>query len=78
MCEFAARVLRRGSAEPVDTLLLYCYHYDPATGRFALVMGVLRVLGVLTVIGLGALLYYLTRRARRKDERWEEEINVGV
>lgn len=63
---------------PVDTLLLYCYHYDPATGRFALVMGVLRVLGVLTVIGLAALLYYLSRRSRRKDERWEEEINVGV
>jgi protein SCO1/2 len=63
---------------PVDTLLLYCYHYDPATGRFALVMGVLRVLGVLTVIGLAAFIYYLSKRSRRKDERWEEEINVGV
>jgi protein SCO1/2 len=63
---------------PVDTLLLYCYHYDPATGRFALVMGVLRVLGVLTVIGLAALIYYLSKRSRRKGERWEEEINVGV
>jgi hypothetical protein len=41
-------------------------------------MGVLRVLGVLTVIGLAALIYYLSKRSRRKDERWEEEINVGV
>jgi protein SCO1/2 len=59
---------------PVDTLILYCYHYDPATGRFAPVMAVLRAAGVLTVIGLAALLYCLTRRARRS----EEEINVGV
>ena len=59
---------------PVDALLLYCYHYDPATGRFSLVMGVMRAAGVLTVFGLAALLYYLTKRARRR----EEEINVGV
>jgi protein SCO1/2 len=63
---------------PVDALILYCYHYDPATGRFAPVMAVLRVAGVLTVLGLAALVYYLTRRTRRRDERWEEEINVGV
>jgi protein SCO1/2 len=63
---------------PVDALILYCYHYDPATGRFAPVMAVLRVAGVLTVLGLAALVYYLTRRSRRKEERWEEEINVGV
>ena len=63
---------------PVDALLLYCYHYDPATGRFSLVMGALRVAGVLSVAGLAALIYGLSRRARRKGERWEEEINVGV
>lgn len=59
---------------PVDALILYCYHYDPATGRFAPVMAVLRAAGVLTVLGLAALLYCLTRLARRR----EEEINVGV
>jgi protein SCO1 len=63
---------------PVDALILYCYHYDPATGKFAPVMAVMRVAGVLTVIGLAALIYYLSRRTRRKDERWEEEINAGV
>ncbi len=63
---------------PVDTLILYCYHYDPATGRFAPVMAVLRAAGVLTVLGLAAFIYYLTRRTRRKEEGWEEEINVGV
>jgi protein SCO1/2 len=62
---------------PVDSLILYCYHYDPAAGRFAPVMGVLRAAGVLTVIGLVALLFYLRRVARRRAERWDEEINVG-
>ena len=62
---------------PVDALLLYCYHYDPASGRFAPVMGVLRVAGVLTVAGVVALLLYLRRKTRQKGERWDEEINAG-
>jgi protein SCO1/2 len=62
---------------PVDALLLFCYHYDPASGRFAPVMGVLRVAGVLTVFGVVGLLLYLRRVAKRRDERWEEELSVG-
>ena len=63
---------------PVDSLILYCYHYDPAAGRFAPVMGVLRAAGVLTVLGLVALLFYLRRVTRRRQAgRWEEEIGVG-
>jgi protein SCO1/2 len=62
---------------PVDTLILYCYHYDPASGRFAPVMGVLRAAGMLTVLGVVALLFYLRRVTRRRAERWDEEIGVG-
>ena len=62
---------------PVDALLLYCYHYDPASGRFAPVMGVLRVAGVLTVLGVVALLFYLRRKTRQRAERWDEEIGAG-
>jgi protein SCO1 len=58
---------------PVDELILYCYHYDPATGRFAPVMAVLRAAGVLTVFGVVALVVFLVRLTRRK----EEEIKVG-
>ncbi|HYH84106.1 MAG TPA: SCO family protein [Pyrinomonadaceae bacterium] len=61
---------------PVDALILYCYHYDPATGKFAPVMAVLRTAGVLTVAGIAALIFFLLRR-RRGAERWDEEINVG-
>ena len=38
----------------VDAALLYCYHYDPMTGRYGLVvMRVLRVAGAATVLALG-------------------------
>ena len=48
---------------PVDRLLLYCYHYDPDQGRYgATVMRVLRVAGVLTLVGLGAMVVTLRRR----------------
>jgi protein SCO1 len=48
---------------PVDRLLLYCYHYDPTLGRYgATVMGTLRVAGVLTLVGIGALIITLRRR----------------
>jgi len=63
---------------PVDALILFCYHYDPASGRFAPVMGVLRAAGVLTVAGVVALLLYLRRKSRRKEECWEAEIKAGV
>jgi protein SCO1/2 len=62
---------------PVDSLLLYCYHYDPAAGRFAPVMAVMRAAGVLTVFGLAALILCLVRRSRRREEAWEQELSVG-
>jgi protein SCO1/2 len=50
---------------PVDRLLLYCYHYDPALGRYGKsVMSLLRVAGVLTLGGLGAMILGLRRRDR--------------
>jgi protein SCO1/2 len=52
----------------VDQLLLYCYHYDPATGRYGpIVMNIMRLGGVATVLGIGALLLVLRRRGSRKD-----------
>ena len=41
---------------PIDELLLYCYHYDPATGRYgAAVMNLVRLGGVLTVAADGRI-----------------------
>jgi protein SCO1 len=83
--EYAPKDLRLALVEasegkvgsPVDSLLLYCYHYDPASGRFAPVMGVLRAAGVLTVAGVVALLFYLRRKSKRREETWEQELSVG-
>jgi protein SCO1/2 len=50
----------------VDSLLLYCYHYDPMTGRYGLVvMRALRVAGAATVLLLGAFIMVMVRRERR-------------
>ena len=50
----------------VDSLLLYCYHYDPMTGRYGLViMRALRVAGAATVLLLGAFITVMVRRERR-------------
>lgn len=58
---------------PVDQFLLYCFHYDPAQGKYGLViMNVLRALGSATVLAMGALILVLLRRdSRHKPHRME-------
>ncbi len=46
----------------IDELLLYCYHYDPASGRYGvIVMNLIRAVGVLTVAFILGVMF-LTRR----------------
>jgi protein SCO1/2 len=55
---------RLGSA--VDQVLLLCFHYDPATGRYGLaIMRLVRVAGLLTVVGLAGYITLALRRERR-------------
>jgi protein SCO1/2 len=50
----------------VDSLLLYCYHYDPVMGRYGLViMRAMRLAGAATVLALGAFIALMLRRERR-------------
>lgn len=69
--EFAPRDLRLGLVEaadnrigsPVDQLLLFCFHYDPSTGKYgAVAMNSVRVAGALTVLALGTFLIIMWRR----------------
>jgi|SRR5688572_7863834 len=69
--EYAPKDLRLGLIEasqneigsPVDQLLLYCYHYDPATGKYgAVVMNMMRVGGVITLFAMLALFFVMRRR----------------
>ncbi|MFQ5604153.1 MAG: SCO family protein [bacterium] len=53
-----------GSA--VDQILLYCYHYDPTTGKYGVaIMRIIRVLGSATVIIIVAFMLIMFRRDRR-------------
>jgi protein SCO1/2 len=50
----------------IDQLLLYCYHYDPATGSYGFVaMGAVRVAGALTVLALVGFVVMSIRRDMR-------------
>lgn len=49
---------------PVDAVLLYCYHYDPATGKYGpVIMNFIRLGGILTIIGVLAILFIMRRRS---------------
>jgi protein SCO1/2 len=78
--DYPARDVRLGLIEtsqnkigsPVDQLLLYCYHYDPATGRYgAVVMNIMRIAGVITMIAIVTMLLLLSRSRRRTAARLE-------
>jgi len=49
-----------------DQVLLYCYHYDAATGRYTLLtMRLVRIGAILTVLALGGFIAYMLRQERR-------------
>ena len=55
---------RVGSA--ADQMLLYCYHYDPATGKYGLaILSLIRAGAVLTLLGMGAMGFVFWRRGKR-------------
>lgn len=52
---------------PSDKLLLYCYHYDPATGKYGLaILNIMRLGAIGTVLGLSAMVLVFWRRNKRK------------
>jgi protein SCO1/2 len=52
---------------PVDTLMLYCYHYDPSTGKYGVViMNVIRLAGIITIVLIAALLLVLRSISRKR------------
>ena len=68
--EYTPKDLRLGLVEAssgkignvVDQVLLYCYHYDPATGKYgAIVMRVMRLAALATILILGTMLVVLFR-----------------
>ena len=76
--EYAPRDVRLGLIEasqnkignPVDQLLLFCFHYDPATGKYgAMVMNLVRGAGAAFVLVGGTLLLMVFRRDIKAHKR---------
>jgi protein SCO1/2 len=72
--EFSPKDIRLGLIEaaqnrigsPVDQLILYCYHYDPSTGKYTpLVTNILRVAGAATVFAMGGFITLMLIRDRK-------------
>lgn len=52
---------------PAEQLLLYCFHYDPSTGKYGLaVINVIRIAGVLTLLGMGGMFLVFWRYNKKK------------
>src|SRR5882762_1114577 len=71
--DFPPKDLRMGLVEAsqgkignaVDAVLLYCYHYNPETGKYgALVGNILRLAAAATILLLGGLIFILWRLDR--------------
>lgn len=75
--EYAPKEIKFGLIEaadrkignPVDQLLLYCYHYDPSTGKYGFaIINVVRIGGVLTLLGLAVMMIGMWRyNSNKKD-----------
>ena len=75
--EYAPKDLRLGLIQAsenkigtlADQVLLYCYHYDPTTGKYgAIIARVLQLSGLATVLALGILMTALIRFGSRHGE----------
>jgi protein SCO1 len=74
--EYAPKDLRLGLIQAsnhkignlVDEVLLYCYHYDPSTGKYgAAIFKILRLSGAATILIMGVFLGVLIRRGSPPD-----------
>jgi protein SCO1/2 len=76
--EYAPRDVRLGLVEasqnkigsPVDAVLLFCFHYDPATGKYgAMALNLLRTSAALFALIGGTFLVIVIRRDMRAGKR---------
>lgn len=52
-----------------EKLLLYCYHYDPSTGKYGFaILNVIRLGAVATLLGMGAMGFVFWRRNKKTSQ----------
>ncbi len=62
---------------PVDAVLLYCYHYNPQTGKYgAVISNILRLAGAVTILIIGGMLLILWRLDRSATRKAETKITT--
>lgn len=67
----------RRIGSPADEILLYCYHYDPATGKYgAVVTNMLRICAAAVLLILLVSLTLLWRRDLRRDRMVTREARL--
>jgi protein SCO1/2 len=85
--EFAPRDLKLALVEAsegrigtvVEQALLFCYHYDPESGKYGFViMNVVRAAGALTVILLAGSIFVALRRERRRASAVAPTASTGT
>jgi protein SCO1/2 len=69
-------------SSPVNYVLLFCFHYDAAQGKYTLaVVNILKAAAALTITLLAGLIYLLMRKDKTKTQnlgpRWKEAKHVG-
>lgn len=60
---------------PVDYVLLFCFHYDAAVGKYSLaIINVLKLAGGVTLVLLAGLIFFLMRTDKKKQPgtNWKE------
>ena len=84
--EFAPRDLKLAMVEAssgkigtlTDQMLLFCYHYDPESGKYGLViMNIVRAAGALTVLVMLGLILMSLRRERRQATAVAQAAHTG-
>lgn len=80
--EFSPKDVRLGLIEAsrnkignlVDQVTLYCYHYDPNTGRYgAIITNIMRLAGAATVLVIGGFLVVMFRRDKHDAPKGTEQ-----
>jgi protein SCO1/2 len=73
--EYSPKDMRLGLVEAsqnkignaVDQILLFCYHFDPTTGKYTgAALSILRVAGAATVLTLGGFVFIMLRRENKQ------------
>jgi protein SCO1/2 len=86
--EYPGRDMRLGLVDasagkigsPIDHVLLYCYHYDPAAAAYsASILRIIRLAGVLTILCLvGGILISRRRESRAATRNLRQPLRSGL